>query len=323
MQSGFRRLIPDGQIERAKITIHSRMDLALQEVRRCLSPEQFKMLEAQTWLSKYFPLEHFEWSGQVVHNLIMRMVGEPNQVGESMFFEVGGQIAEFGIKEFGLITGLKCVGNSAIPDVVNNRLYARYFPTFYNSPIAKGQGVPREEVLKVLFSRKFDSDEDSVKLASLYILYSTFLVKAKSVRLLPKYISLANDMAVFNAYPWGRLSYEMTRDSINNIVISRHRVKPTGNHYTLVGCPQILQVWAYECIPELTSKDMIKSYDKGKIPRILAWVAMKSVTFVAVSDIFKGTIKKVKRPHLFYIVSKYFDSSSIVFLHNLFVFDIM
>ena len=91
----------------------------------------------------------------------------------------------------------------------------------------------------------------------------------------------------------------MTRDSINNIVISRHRVKPTGNHYTLVGCPQIWQVWAYECIPELSSKDIIKSYVKSKIPRILAWVAMKAVTFVVVSDIFKGTIKKVKTSHLF------------------------
>ena len=81
MQSRIRRLIPNGQIERAKITIHSRMDLPLQEVRTCLSLEQFKMLEAQTWLSKYFALEHFEWSGQVVHNLIMRMVGDPNQMG--------------------------------------------------------------------------------------------------------------------------------------------------------------------------------------------------------------------------------------------------
>ena len=69
--------------------------------------------------------------------------------------------------------------------------------------------------------RKFDSNEDVVKLASLYILFSTFLVKAKTVCLLPKYIRLANDMAFFNAYMWEKLSYEMTKDSINNIVILR------------------------------------------------------------------------------------------------------
>ena len=77
MQSRVRRLIPDSEIDAAKITIHSRMDLPLQEVRTYPSPEQFKMLEAQTWMSKYFALEQFEWSGQVVHNLIMRIVGDP------------------------------------------------------------------------------------------------------------------------------------------------------------------------------------------------------------------------------------------------------
>ncbi|KAK0585747.1 hypothetical protein LWI29_033451 [Acer saccharum] len=71
-----------------------------------------KLTEAQlslfrtTCFGKLLEMNDFKFSGQLVHNLLLRQIQSP--VKSEMWFAVGGKRLRFSIQEFCLITGLKC-----------------------------------------------------------------------------------------------------------------------------------------------------------------------------------------------------------------------
>ena len=126
-----------------------------------------------------------------------------------LWFEVGEDLGRFSINKFCLITGMKCVGSTHLPPVVESRLITRYFSTL--------RGVSRENLELQMSNANFDNDDDAVKLSLLYIIFCIPLSNANSVKIDPKFFALADNLDDFNDFPWGVLSWEATRAAICNI----------------------------------------------------------------------------------------------------------
>ncbi|GMN66377.1 hypothetical protein TIFTF001_035439 [Ficus carica] len=219
-------------------------------------------------------------SGKVFHNIVMRLT-DHSAMGDALWFEVGEELSRFSINEFCLITGMKCVGSTHLP-LVESRLITRYFSTL--------RGVPRENLELQMSNANFDNDDDAVKLSLLHLIFCIPLSNANSVKINPKFFSLADNIADFNDFPWGVLSWEATRSAICNTVENRlsskkRPLKRTDKvHYSVAGFPNALLVWAYETLPSIALKFSTK-YDHA-IPRMLSWTTADNVKFDDVMSAF-------------------------------------
>nr|XP_033515386.1 uncharacterized protein LOC117279883 [Nicotiana tomentosiformis] len=78
-------------------------------------------------------------------------------------------VLRFGLREFGVISGLNCCGNEHIEGNFSrpNRLVDTYFPGF--------EAVSKKSLIDCFEKKKWQSDEDTVKIAIIYFI-NTFLI---------------------------------------------------------------------------------------------------------------------------------------------------
>ncbi|GMN32007.1 hypothetical protein TIFTF001_048141 [Ficus carica] len=105
------RLVPDSQIFRAKINTFVNITETLKKLRGWLSPRQYESLKTQPCIQQFMHLDTLGWSGQVFHNIVMRLTTH-SAMGDALWFELGEDLVRFSINEFCLITGLNCMSNS-------------------------------------------------------------------------------------------------------------------------------------------------------------------------------------------------------------------
>lgn len=272
-QGQYVRLVPDSQISRAKINTFVNITETLKKLRGWLSPRQYESLKTQPCIQQFMHLDTLGWSGQVFHNIVMRLTTH-SAMGDALWFELGEDLVRFSINEFCLITGLNCVGSTHLP-VVESRLMSRYFSNV--------RGVTRENLELQMSNSKFDNDDDAVKLSLLYIVFCIPLSNASSVKIDPKYFALADNLDAFNEFPWGVLSWEATRTAIcstvENRISSKRRPKKNidKSRYSVAGFPQALLVWAYETSPVIASK-FTTNYEHA-LPRMMSWTTADNVRF--------------------------------------------
>ncbi|GMN22647.1 hypothetical protein TIFTF001_043553 [Ficus carica] len=284
------RLVPDSQITRAKINTFVNITETLKKLRGWLSPRQYESLKTQPCIQQFMHLDTLGWSGQVFHNIVMRLTTH-SAMGDALWFELGEDLVRFSINEFCLITGLNCVGSTHLP-VVESRLMSKYFSDV--------RGVTREYLELQMSNSKFDNDDDAVKLSLLYIVFSIPLSNASSVKIDPKYFALADNLDAFNEFPWGVLSWEATRTAICSTVENRISSKrgPKKNidksRYSVAGFPQALLVWAYETSPVIASK-FTTNYEHA-LPRMMSWTTADNVRFDDVLAAF-ATVGESKGGH--------------------------
>ncbi|GMN62600.1 hypothetical protein TIFTF001_031673 [Ficus carica] len=201
--------------------------------------------------------------GMLFHNIVMRLT-DHSSMGDAFWFEVGEDLGRFSINEFCLITGMKCVGSTHLPVLSN--------------------------------AANLDNDDDVVKLSLLYLTFSIPLSNANSVKIDPKFFALADNIADFNDFPWGVLSWEATRTAICNSVenrVSSKRIPLKKNdkvHYSVAGFPHALLVWAYETLPTIALK--FSSNYEHAIPRMLSWTTADNVKFDDVMSAFTEVSEK-------------------------------
>ncbi|GMN48194.1 hypothetical protein TIFTF001_017375 [Ficus carica] len=267
------RLVPDSQISRAKINTFVNITETLKKLRGWLSPRQYESLKTQPCIQQFMHLDTLGWSGQVFHNIVMRLTTHL-AMGDALWFEFGEDLVRFSINEFCLITGLNSVGSTHLP-VVESRLMSRYFSNV--------RGVTRENLELQMSNSKFDNDDDAVKLSLLYIVFCIPLSNASSVKIDPKYFALADNLDAFNEFPWGVLSWEATWTAIcstvENRISSKRRPKKNidKSRYSVAGFPQALLVWAYETSPVIASK-FTTNYEHA-LPRMMSWTTADNVRF--------------------------------------------
>ena len=274
MQVQYNRRVPDDHITRAKINTFVNIKETLTNLTNWLSPRQYELVMQQPCIQQFQNLSALGWAGQLFHNIVMRLTDHSDN-GDAMWFQVGEQLGRFSIAEFGLITGMKCVGSTHIPLMAEPRLIKRYFSTV--------RGVSRENLELQMSNAKFDDDEDAIRLALLYVIFCIPLSNASSVKIDPKFFALAEELEAFNQFPWGVLSWEATRSAIcaavDNRTSSKRRQQKKSQiaHYSIAGFPHSLLVWAYESIPAIASK-FTTNYENA-IPRMLSWMTADNVKF--------------------------------------------
>ena len=238
-----------------------------------LSPRQYESVKQQPCIKHFVQLDTLGWSGQIFHNIVMRLMSH-RAMDDALYFDFGQAVCRFSINEFCLLTGMKCEGSTYLR-TVDSRLIARYFSTL--------RGVSRENLEVQMSNAKFDDDDDAVKLSLLYIIFSIPLSNASTVKIDPKFFALADDLDAFNFFPWGVLSWEATRAAIchtvdNRISSKRRPLKKYDKvHYSLPGFPHALIVWAYETLPSIATKFTTK-YEPA-IPRMTSWTTKQDVRF--------------------------------------------
>ncbi|GMN52676.1 hypothetical protein TIFTF001_021812 [Ficus carica] len=244
-------------------------------------PGMYAAVVDQRCIKQFLGLSNLGWAGQLFHNIVMRLT-DHSSMGDALWFEVGEDLGRFSINEFYLITDMKCVGSTHLP-LVESRLITRYFSTV--------RGVSREHLeLHLSNAANLDNDDDAVKLSLLYLTFSIPLSNANSVKIDPKFFALADNIAEFNDFPWGVLSWEATRTAICNSVENRvasKRIPLKKNdkvHYSVAGFPHALLVWAYETLPTIATK--FSSKYEHAIPRMLSWTTADNVRFDDVMSAF-------------------------------------
>ena len=277
LQREWKLLIEEKDYCEAKINIYSSFQV-IDNIKKKLTPRQ-KELFAKTCFGQFLQLCSISFCPQLVHHILLRqLVCPPGE--NSMWFRIGGKEYEFGLKEFALITGLRCgeFCSLEVEDKLSNRIRDRYFD---------GHDIVVGKVLDSSFKTfKGDMDKDVVKLAQLYLL-ERFLLGKDSRRLTEKFsIGLVANAKDFNKFPWGRYLYEVLIESIKSLLKDRDKKIqkiPTKDSnigsltYELHGFPYVLQFWAYECIP-LVGKKFACRIDT-KMPQMLNWVISKRPGF--------------------------------------------
>ncbi|GMN34953.1 hypothetical protein TIFTF001_044962 [Ficus carica] len=270
----YSRRVSDGEITRAKINTFVNIKETFKNLRNWLSPRQYEMVIHQPCIQHFMKLNTLGWAGQLLHNTLMRLTDHSDN-GDALWFQVGEELGRFSIYEFGLITGMKCVGFTHLPPMAEPRLIRRYFQTV--------RGVSRENLELQMSNAKFNNDEDAIKLSLLYIIFCIPLSNANSVKIDPKFFALADNLDEFNKFPWDVLSSEATRAAIcatvDNRTSSKRRPlkKSRQVHYSIAGFPHALLVWAYESIPTMAAK-FTTNYEQA-IPRMLSWITADNVKF--------------------------------------------
>ncbi|OIT03973.1 hypothetical protein A4A49_52945, partial [Nicotiana attenuata] len=108
-----------------------------------------------------------------------------------------------------------------------NGSIAKYFKDY---PI-----VSKEHLVDCFLTKTFDSDEDAIKIAVLFVVYSFLFSIKNTKRIDKKYLDLV-DKGDYNSYPWGIDIYDETVRTISGILDKQRQ------YYWLSGFPYAVQI---------------------------------------------------------------------------------
>ncbi|TYK19697.1 protein Ycf2-like [Cucumis melo var. makuwa] len=119
-------------------------------------------------------------------------------------FLIGGRVLRFGLREFALITDLKCheIHDIKHEDIKGGgRLKGVYFENL--------KTVTRQ-YLNVMFNiSTAGTDDDRIKMVKLYFLESFLIPKQECLGVEWDHIIMVDDDEVFDGYLWGRVTFEL------------------------------------------------------------------------------------------------------------------
>ncbi|XP_070005226.1 uncharacterized protein [Nicotiana sylvestris] len=183
--------------------------------------------------------------------------GTPNNV---FAIHVNGTSLHFILREFALVTGLKCVGNDAdfkFSEKVPNWLIETYF--------GGANLVKKKHLMKCFADKNWgpDNDGDALKIALLYFIHTFIFSSDKSNTTIPRLHFDLVENECYSEYHWGLKAYETMTKSISK------KMDAQKKYYRIVGMPLAMQVWFYECCPDVDPKIALQ-FD-NLVPRILNW----------------------------------------------------
>ncbi|KAG5614871.1 hypothetical protein H5410_014695 [Solanum commersonii] len=177
-------------------------------------------------------------------------VEQDNPAGELHIRHAKGNILNFSIKEFAIITALKCIGNSkefTYPDSKRSRLVQRYFPR-------PNYNVNKQRLVDRFIMGGWDNIDDALQMAIMYFIHAFVLSQLGTAAIpIENFLMVEDD------------SYQQF--SLMNSL--RQAFKSEKQMYCLNGMPYALNVWVYECASVLDNDIDVK--ERNVIPRICNW----------------------------------------------------
>ncbi|XP_019237212.1 PREDICTED: uncharacterized protein LOC109217427 [Nicotiana attenuata] len=220
--------------------------------------------EVEGWyFRQLLPLTKCEVLGKLIHCILLSEI--VNNDPDSMTFKVFDREIKFTRDAFHIITGLKCYSSLDIKGLheKENRLSKVYFPEkdrielgdLFNFISSHPHGTTSSFV---------GSDNDAVKLATIYFVESVLMGKRKNRNVSEQIMKIVDDDALYSSFNWGSLSYDTLLKSLksclkpneNEIEKEKDKDKDKDN-YTILGFPFAFCVWIMEVIPIFQEKKFV------------------------------------------------------------------
>ncbi|CAH9096236.1 unnamed protein product [Cuscuta epithymum] len=231
----------------AQLSVCSYFREAVSLVKGALTKDQLQEFRNLPW-GHLLSVPDIQFSGQIIHALLLRLVKD--QPADELWFLIQGRLLKFTYADFCRISGLKSSAENPVfndDDEVHGTLIDKYF---------RGSTNITYKMLKdKLKSFRRTKSGDSVKLLSMCYILTVLLARDNKTKINLVYLKWADEFEKFKMYPWGRESYNTMIDNFKSIMKEQptrfRQSKATTAKFTLYGCPFILQVWAYENVPNL------------------------------------------------------------------------
>ncbi|XP_075092526.1 uncharacterized protein LOC142172749 [Nicotiana tabacum] len=173
---------------------------------------------------------------------------------------VNGTSLHFILREFAIVTGLKCVGNDEdfeFSEKFPNRLIETYF--------GGANLVKKEQLMKCFADKNWgpDNDGDALKISLLYFIHTFIFSSENNSTPIPRLHFDLVESRRYSEYHWGLKAFEMLTKSISM------KMDAEKKYYRIAGMPLAMQVWFYECYSVVDSKIALRVDDV--VPKILNW----------------------------------------------------
>ncbi|KAG5616411.1 hypothetical protein H5410_016235 [Solanum commersonii] len=246
----------------------------LEEFQKSIGDDVIELLRA-TIFGPYLDIPKCNFQGQISKCLLLLELEQGNS--KVLHIRHANEvILKFGIKEFAIIAGLKCKGNTKdfeYPESTPCRLFQKYFPGAVKS-------VSKNHLVQCFLMGNWENNQDALLMAILYFLHTFILAQTGDSSISVNEFLMVED-GRYQVYPWGQIAFTKLTDSL------RQDFNLSKQLYQLYGMPYALNVWTYEFASQLNPEIVVK--ERNVIPRICNWrvVALKSKFEMLMTSIFQ------------------------------------
>ncbi|CAN6988011.1 unnamed protein product [Brassica oleracea var. botrytis] len=232
---------PIGSEPEKTISINQHSIVAyIKTVKEILGNDEFNRIRG-TFLGPVIKLgeRSLKLSAKIVHTVLTKSIKTVKR--HESWFHFGAQPMRFSIREFHMVTGLKCSGEAREPREETER---------FKWDFLKGRTYTVKDVEKQLRNTREDASDERFCLAMLLLIESILLQKSLldgGTTFTLDYVKIAQDMDVLMTYPWGRTAYNLLLKSLQRAVDK----SLDKNNYDLQGFPMAFLIWILESVPLL------------------------------------------------------------------------
>ncbi|WZY99209.1 hypothetical protein YC2023_071538 [Brassica napus] len=232
---------PIGSEPEKTISINQHSIVAyIKTVKEILGNDEFNRIRG-TFLGPVIKLgeRSLKLSAKIVHAVLTKSIKTVKR--HEAWFHFGAQPMRFSIREFHMVTGLKCSGEAREPREETEK---------FKWDFLKGRTHTVKDVEKQLRNTREDASDERFCLAMLLLIESILLQKSLldgGTTFTLDYVKIAQDMDVLMTYPWGRTAYNLLLKSLQRVVDK----SLDKNNYDLQGFPMAFLIWILESVPLL------------------------------------------------------------------------
>ncbi|CAN7139361.1 unnamed protein product [Brassica rapa subsp. narinosa] len=233
---------PIGSEPEKTISINQHSIVAyIKTVKEILGNDEFNRIRG-TFLGPVIKLgeRSLKLSAKIVHAVLTKSIKTVKR--HEAWFHFGAQPMRFSIREFHMVTGLKCSGEAREPREETEKFKWEFL---------KGRTHTVKDVEKQLRNTREDASDERFCLAMLLLIESILLQKSLlldgGTTFTLDYVKIAQDMDVLMTYPWGRTAYNLLLKSLQRAVDK----SLDKNNYDLQGFPMAFLIWILESVPLL------------------------------------------------------------------------
>ncbi|VFQ81565.1 unnamed protein product [Cuscuta campestris] len=289
-------LIPVSAHFGAQYSVCSDIREAIKNIEKKLSPGQLQQFR-KTPIGHFMGIKNLQFSGQIIHQMLLLLVED--QPDDEFWILRNGEIVKFTFNDWCRITGLP--NTKRYPALNDKELgQSSLCHTFLGGEVTKCTFKHVRE--KYVAAENNMDSEKMVDFSMLYFIESVLLAKDRSTCIESTHLHLVEEPKKFKSYPWAWESYLLTIRHMKSAMDGQpekfeNKSKETSNYkslkYTFYGFPLPIQVWAYECFPELVEKNLALKEGTSSC-EIINWASKKFPKVVTLKDIFFRDLQQKK-----------------------------
>ncbi|KAM3250263.1 hypothetical protein P3S67_022658 [Capsicum chacoense] len=253
------------------VNVKSGLGKSFSEFRNILEDKKLTKFFKSSIFGKYLNLPNninIRFQMNLVYQLLQRKIISHRK--EKVWINYYGMPVCFGMREFAIITGLNC-HLSVVYD--EEKMSTKTLRRRQQIIDLVGKTCKEKELIEHIRS---EDVRKSVKksLCLLYFVHNFLCAKDLNMKLPSEWVLLSANRDAFSAYPWGRVSYDLT------IQYLLKAVNPNVKTFNLYGFSL-----AFMVIPPLRKKFKVFS-EEISLPRTLRWLSATNNISIEINELF-------------------------------------